>query len=221
MTTTAQQQQDDAVWTTLELTGHETRMLHHVLGIVMERPATFGVRGNGSAEVKAILISTAANLRSKLGTPPPPAKPKPAKSAKPTRPASATTAGPARSTPAVTAPPVPAVAFSAGAPDPRAPDPRAPETETPAAVPAAETSTGTTKGMKHFLVVYSRTKRRPLHEQEFASFADAFRAQKTATAKWSGDDIETHVITGPSRAVLVSAQPQYFRKRPPNQSRIS
>jgi hypothetical protein len=209
MTTTAQQQQDDAVWTTLELTGHETRMLHHVLGIVMERPATFGVRGNGSAEVKAILISTAANLRNKLGTPPPAAKPKPAKSRRnPTRPAPTAAAEP--STPAATAPPVPAVAFSAVAPEPRAP-----ETETPAAAPAAETSNGTTKGMKHFLVVYSRTKRRPLHEQEFASFADAFRAQKTATAKWSGDDIETHVITGPSRAVLVSAQPQYFRKRPP------
>jgi hypothetical protein len=209
MTTTAQRQQDDAVWTTLELTGHETRMLHHVLGVVMEKPGTFGVRGNGSAEVKAILISTAANLRSKLGTPPPPAKPKPAKSVKPTRPAPAPTAEP--STPAVTAAPVPAVAFSAVAPDPRAP-----ETETPAAVPAAETSNGTTKGMKHFLIVYSRTKRRPIAEQEFDSFAEAFGAQRTATTQWSEeDDVETHVISGPNRAVLVSAQPQYFGKRPP------
>jgi len=69
--------------------------------------------------------------------------------------------------------------------------------------------------MKHFLVVYSRTKRRPLAEQEFDSFDEAFGAQKTAAAQWAEGDVETHVISGPNRAVLVNAQPQYFRKHPP------
>jgi hypothetical protein len=71
-------------------------------------------------------------------------------------------------------------------------------------------------GTKHFLIAYSRTKKKPVDEREFDSYQEAFGARSTVAAQWTDtDDVEMHVISGPNRKVLVTAQPQYFRARPP------
>jgi hypothetical protein len=221
MSTAAQQieQHDDTVWTTLPLTAHEARTLDLVLITVMEKPGTFGVRGNGSTEVKRILIATAGGLRDKLGTPPPVTKPKPARK----RPVTETE--PTKKETKV-APAVPAVAFSppvvAPAPAVERPEPAAVVEPTPAVVeptpaaPATTTNGTRSGGTKHYLIVYSLTKNKPVAELVFDSYEEAFGARSTEAAQWTDqDDVVTHVISGPNRKVLVSAQPKFFRARPP------
>lgn len=211
--TVESQLEDQEVDRTLPLTAHEVRTLHLVLGVVMEKPGTFGVRGNGSAETKRILIETAGSMREKLGVPP---RAPLAKAPRPTtKPASVS---PKRKT--TTPPPAPVVvSFSA----PATPVPPVQLTPAPAAPPAAAEQPPATptpaparNGTKHFLIAYSRTKNKPVAELAFDSYEEAFGARTTEAAQWGDDDdVEMHVISGPNRAVLVSAQPKFFRARPP------
>jgi hypothetical protein len=210
MSTAAVEQQldQDDVDRTLSLTPHEVRTLHVVLGIVMERPGTFGVRGNGSTETRRILIETAGVLRDKLGTPP----------RAPLAKAAATKPAVVKVKPKTSARPAPVVVTFSAPAAPVLPAPAEPAPAAPAATPAAPVNETKRTGTRHFLVVYSRTKRKPVAEREFDSSEAAFGARATEAAQWSGsDDVETHVISGPNRAVLVSAQPRFFRARPPKQ----
>jgi hypothetical protein len=209
--TVESQLEDQEVDRTLPLTAHEVRTLHLVLGVVMEKPGTFGVRGNGSAETKRILIETAGGMRDKLGVPPraPLAKaPRPAAKAKP----KTTAPLPAPVVVSFSAPATPVQVTPAAAPPPAAEQPVA----TPTPPPAVPEAPAKNNGTKHFLIAYSRTKNKPVAELVFDSYERAFGARTAEAAQWSDDDdVEMHLFSGPNRAVFVSAQPKFFRARSP------
>jgi hypothetical protein len=207
----------------LPVTQAEARVLDLLIGTAIKRPGAFGASDQALREA---LLETVNTLRRKLNgiVKPEPEPKKPAtrrtkSSPEPTvkkRVLAKRRVEPAAEAPApapvapVEVPPQPVEEAAPAAPAATVPAPR---TES---APAAATEKPRTPGQLHFLVIYSRKKRKPVYEKEFSSYKEAFDARRPESKRWpEALDVEAQVFSGPSRKVLQIAQSKYFGARRP------